>query len=128
MPDTDKVKKIKAQISRLTLEEIISIEKYVDGRKKKEWANRQIERDLEHANRIKALPIGTKVIIKYGARANETGTIYRIGRKYVGVELGNGDTWKFTFNYVDDRINDRMVKLTASSNKGLQSIFNSESD
>ena len=87
---------------------------------------RREQEEIDHANRIKSLPIDTEVIIKFGQRANESGKIYRIGRKYVGVKLENGDRWKFPFRNVDDRIDDNMILLTARSNRGLHQLFGSE--
>lgn len=123
MNDTERVKKIKSQLSRCSLIELASIQKYNQKRQAK-LRNQAIEKsEMEHIERIKALPRGTKVIIKYGQRANEHGTLYRIGRKYVGVCLENGDRWRFPFRYVDERIDDSMVKLTAKTNKGMQGIL-----
>lgn len=123
MSDTERVKAIKSKMRNLDQLEMRAIIQYANKRQIKLVDENIAKRDADHDARIKALTIDTKVIIKFGQRSNEFGTIYRIGRKYVGVKLENGDNWRFPFRYVDERIDDKNVLLTAKTNRGFQGLF-----
>ena len=76
-----------------------------------------------HVERIKRLPMGTRVLIIIGQRASEYGIIFRMGRKYVGVELGAGGFWRMPFSYVTDRVDDKDLQTSARLNRGLHGLF-----
>jgi preprotein translocase subunit YajC len=120
---TDKLTKIKQQCSRLEITEIHEIQKYLKERHEKLWAAKRAQEAIDHAERIKKLPMGTRVIIKSGQRAGEFGKIHRIGRKYVGVTLECGDRWKFPVQMVDEHVDDKDLQISAKLNRGLQGLF-----
>lgn len=116
--------KCKRMAYRLSREELGKLYRYIEKRSKKLWHKAREEEDREHAKRIFALPVGTEVLVKFGERANQVGTIKKHGRKYTYVRFDDGWTWKLLPRSVDDRIDNETVKNTALMNQRLMPTLN----
>lgn len=123
MSDSPRVKKIKSQCGRLSVDELGAIITYCRKRQEKIIAAERVADEAARIARIKSLPIGARVLIKFGARANHKGEITKHGRKYVYVALDNGENWRFVYSYVDDRVDDSSVKRDAALNATINGIF-----
>lgn len=45
------------------------------------------------------------------------------GRKYTHVRLDNGEQWRFPPSYLDDKIEDKSVQMTADFNKKVMPVI-----
>jgi len=116
--------KCKRMAYRLSYNELNALSRYVKKRKEKLWRIAREDEDLEHAKRIFALPVGTEVLVKFGERANQIGTIKKHGRKYTYVWFDDGWTWRLLPRSVDDRIDNESVKNTALMNQRMFPTLN----
>jgi hypothetical protein len=87
------------------------------------WAIQRKQEDAEHHDKMMALPDGTRVLVKFGTKANNVGTIYGRGRKYLYVQLENGERWKFPARSLTEKTDDKLEKMTAQTNQVFQGVF-----
>ena len=87
------------------------------------WAIQRKQEDLEHHDEMMAVPDGTRVLVKFGAKANNFGTIYGRGRKYLYVKLDNGERWKLPTRHLTVKTEDKLEKMTAQTNQMFQGVF-----
>ena len=93
------------------------------------WKKQREMEDQEHHKEMMKLPDGTRVLVKFGSKANNMGTIYGRGKKYIYVKLDNGERWKFPTRNLTVKVNDKLEKMTAESNQMFQplmKLFNEE--
>ena len=101
-----------------------SIHKYLDKRQDK-LRDQAITKSInDHKKRIKALPVGTKVIATHGRKANSTGIIKKHGRKYAKVDFNDGYIWSIPYNWLDERIDNPSVKENARLNAEVSPMLN----
>jgi len=87
------------------------------------YAIQRKQEDVEHHDKMMALPDGTKVLVKFGTKANNFGAIYGRGRKYIYVQLENGERWKFPARSLTEKTDDNLEKMTAQTNQMFQGVF-----
>jgi len=83
----------------------------------------RMKEEAAHHEEMMAMPDGTRVLVKFGAKANNLGTIYGRGRKYLYVELDNGEKWKLVTQHLTVKVEDKLEKMTAQTNQMFQGIF-----
>ncbi len=81
------------------------------------------KQDEIHHVEMMAVPDGTRVLVKFGTKANNLGTIYGRGRKYLYVKLDNGEKWKLPTRHLTVKVDDKMEKMTAQTNQMFQGVF-----
>ena len=87
------------------------------------WKKQRDTEDQEHHKDMMKLPDGTRVLVKFGSKANNLGAIYGRGNKYVYVKLDNGERWKFPTRSLTVKIDDKLEKMTAESNQMFQPLM-----
>ena len=114
-------KEMKAQIQRIHNRHFLAlIANYASYRNEREWElQRQHERE-QHIKHMKSLPIGTKVLIRFGELANHHATIEKHGRKYAVIKVDNGEWWKYPYWDLTDKIDDEKEQHTAKLNVDFQ--------
>jgi len=87
------------------------------------WKKQREMEDQEHHKEMMKLPDGTRVLVKFGSKANNLGTIYGRGNKYIYVKLDNGERWKFPSRHLTVKVEDKLEKMTAESNQMFQPLM-----
>ena len=83
----------------------------------------RMKEDEIHHEEMMASPNGTRVLVKFGTKANNLGTIYGRGRKYLYIQLDNGEKWKFPTRHLTVKTDDKLEKMTAETNQRFQGVF-----
>ena len=114
-------REMKAEIQRIHSRTFLAlISNYAGYRKEREW---ELEREREreqHIKHMKSLPVGTKVLIRFNSLANHYATIRSHGRKYVHLDVDNGEAWRYGYWEITDKIDDEKEKHIAKLNSDFQ--------